>query len=81
MVRVSPAEEILDKASRLSRAKGTIIAPTAAPGLTVSHKAIAAPPSTEIFFSFPCAKNATHCPSGEKKGASAPAALGRRAAG
>src|SRR5713226_4414233 len=36
-----------------------------------SHKAIAVPPSTEIL-SFPPAKNATHCPSGEKKGAKAP---------
>src|SRR5450631_1519618 len=37
--------------------------------LGASHRVIAEPPSTEIFFSFPVAKNATHCPSGEKKGA------------
>jgi hypothetical protein len=34
----------------------------------MSHKAIAEPPSTEIFFSFAPLKNATHCPSGEKNG-------------
>src|SRR5258708_15332742 len=32
-----------------------------------SHKAMAAPPSTEIFLSLFCEKNATHWPSGEKK--------------
>src|SRR5579863_1889071 len=37
-----------------------------------SHRLAAAPPSTEIFFSLLSAKNATHCPSGEKKGAYAP---------
>src|SRR6202142_3268975 len=37
-----------------------------------SHKVIAGPPSTEIFCSFPCDENATHRPSGEKKGALAP---------
>src|SRR5260370_10517814 len=37
-----------------------------------SHKVIAAPPSAEIFLSFPPAKKATHCPSGEKKRAVAP---------
>src|SRR5713226_10394776 len=37
-----------------------------------SHKVVAAPPSTEIFLSFPPAENATHCPSGEKKAPLAP---------
>src|SRR5450759_2902253 len=37
-----------------------------------SHKVIAEPPSTEIFCNFPTEKKATHCPSGEKKGADAP---------
>src|SRR5215831_9970715 len=40
--------------------------------IPASHKVIAEPPFTEIFFSFPGAKNATHCPSGEKKGANPP---------
>jgi hypothetical protein len=33
---------------------------------------IGAPPVTAIFFSLPVAKNATHRPSGEKKGLVAP---------
>jgi len=37
-----------------------------------SHRAMAATPSTEIFLSLPCEKNATHWPSGEKKGLVAP---------
>ena len=40
--------------------------------MVASHKVIAEPPSTEIFCSFPGVKKATHCPSGEKKGAYAP---------
>src|ERR1700686_5394956 len=40
--------------------------------LAASHKVISEPPSTEIFLSFPSEKKATHCPSGEKKGAHAP---------
>src|SRR5262249_38084626 len=35
-------------------------------------KVSASPPWTEIFFSFSAEKNATHCPSGEKKGEWAP---------
>ena len=37
-----------------------------------SHKEIGSPPSIRVFFSFPAAKNPTHCPSGEKNGAYAP---------
>src|SRR6267142_1469451 len=37
-----------------------------------SASVTAAPPLTEIFFSFPPAKNPTHWPSGEKKGFRAP---------
>src|SRR5262245_15611252 len=37
-----------------------------------SHKTIGSPASSRIFLSFPAAKNPTHCPSGEKKGAYAP---------
>src|SRR5205823_10634412 len=39
--------------------------------LVASHNAIAAPPLTEIFFSFASAKNPIHCPFGEKNGAKA----------
>ena len=49
------------------------------PPVTVAealHRAIAEPPSTEIFFSCPCAKNATHWPSGEKNGPVAPRVTG-----
>src|SRR5262245_7192871 len=38
----------------------------------VSHKVIDAPPDTETFLSRPSAKNAIHCPSGEKNGLTAP---------
>ena len=37
-----------------------------------SHSVTAAPPLTAIFFNFPLAKKATHCPSGEKNGPNAP---------
>jgi len=43
--------------------------PPPTPGL--SHNGITGPPRTETFFSFPSAKKASHCPSGEKKGPSA----------
>ena len=36
-----------------------------------SHSVTAAPPVTEIFFSFPSAKNPIHWPDGEKNGLSA----------
>lgn len=36
-----------------------------------SHSVTPAPPATAIFFSLPPAKNAIHCPSGEKNGLSA----------
>jgi hypothetical protein len=45
------------------------VLPSALPALLI---VIGAPPSTEIFFSFPPAKNAIHFPSGEKNGLSAP---------
>ena len=74
-VGVPPAEGICDKAGVAVERRDdvAIFAPTAAPAEALaSHKAIASPPSTETFFSFACAKNATHCPSGEKKGLNAP---------
>ena len=37
-----------------------------------SHSVLFVPASTEIFFSFPCAKKPIHCPSGEKNGLVAP---------
>src|SRR5262245_2715053 len=40
--------------------------------LAASHRVIEAPPATATFFSFPPAKNASHCPSGEKNGLAAP---------
>ncbi len=51
-----------------------VLAPTAARGSDrdVAQGEPAEPPSTEIFCSFPVAKKATHCPSGEKKGAIRP---------
>ena len=45
-----------------------------------SHKETSSPPSIRVFFSFPCAKNPIHCPSGEKKGAYAPSVPVKRAA-
>src|SRR5579863_6585708 len=41
-------------------------------GLSASQRVTAAPPSTEIFFSFPPAKNPIQRLSGEKNGAAAP---------
>src|ERR1700690_2908035 len=68
-----PAEGIRDKPLvKLSAAMMLPSWPQLPPTkLGASHKAIAEPPSTDIFLSFPCAKNATHCPSGEKKGENA----------
>ena len=43
-----------------------------------SHRLTAAPPVTRIFFSLPPAKNAIHCPSGEKNGLAAPSVLVKR---
>src|SRR5262249_49468040 len=42
----------------------------------VSHNVMAAPPDTETFLSRPSAKNAIHCPSGEKNGLIAPSVPG-----
>src|ERR1017187_9568866 len=69
-----PAEGIRDKPPVLASA--AMMLPSS-PQLPPSprdalHKVIAEPPSTEIFCSFPDVKKATHCPSGEKKGAYAP---------
>src|SRR5271169_4723230 len=66
-----PAEGIRDKpALNLSAAMMLPSSPQLPPSAVfASHKAIAEPPSTEIFCSFPSEKKATHCPSGEKNGA------------
>ncbi len=45
-----------------------VLAPTRAAAGRASHKATGSPPASRVFFSFPPAKNPTHCPSGEKKG-------------
>ena len=37
-----------------------------------SHKTAGAPPSTESFFNLLASKNATDCPSGQKKGEKTP---------
>src|SRR3990170_86310 len=65
-----PAEEMRERPPEGERATTRLPSSPQLPprGLPVSHNDTVAPPSTEIFFNFPCAKNATHCPSGEKKG-------------
>ena len=69
-----PAEGIRDKPTLLLSAAMMLPSSPQLPprALGASHKVIAEPPSTEIFCSFPDEKKATHCPSGEKKGAYAP---------
>src|ERR1019366_280541 len=66
-----PAEGIRDKLPMpLSAAMMLPSSPQLPPWAVVElHKVMAEPPSTEIFCSFPAVKKATHCPSGEKKGA------------
>src|SRR5580698_4365582 len=68
-----PAEGIRDKEPLLLNAAMIVpSSPQLAPRPSgASHNATAEPPSTEIFLSFPCAKKASHCPSGEKKEAEA----------
>src|SRR5712664_3285724 len=61
-----PAEGIRDKPLNVSAAMMLPSSPQLPPPPTgASHKAIAEPPSTEIFFSFNVAKKPTHRPSGE----------------
>src|SRR5580693_3371318 len=71
---VPPAEGIRDRPP--ARPSAAIMVPSSPQlpptPLLALHKVIAEPPSTEIFCSFPGEKNATHCPSGEKKGSYAP---------
>src|ERR1019366_7438325 len=69
-----PAKGIRDKPPMLlSDAMMLPSSPQLPPlGWVALHKVIAEPPSTEIFFRLPSVKKATHCPSGEKKGADAP---------
>src|ERR1700693_475518 len=59
-----PAEGIRDKAPFvLSVVMMLPSSPQLPPSpVDASHKAMAEPPSTEIFLSFPTTKNATHCP-------------------
>src|ERR1700674_249665 len=76
-VSAPPAEEIRDstlppEVSAAMMLPSSPQQPPRATAPTASPKVTAAPPSTEIFFSLLPAKNATHCPSGEKKGAYAP---------
>src|SRR5579863_2203920 len=74
-VGVPPAAGIRDKGPEKERA--TIMLPSSPQLPPVKeaaepHKVMAGPPSTEIFLSLLCEKNATHWPSGEKKGLVAP---------
>src|SRR5215467_9034949 len=45
-----------------------------------SQIVIGAPPATRIFFNFPSAKKAIHCPSGDQKGKVAPSVRSRGSA-
>src|SRR4029077_20581485 len=68
-----PAEETSDKDDVLSLVN-TIVSPSphAPPRSSAASQSVtAAPPCTEIFFSFPSAKKPIHWPSGEKKGSRA----------
>ena len=50
----------------------TIFTPTSPSPVGALHKTVVAPPATETFLNLLPAKNATPCPSGEKKGAEPP---------
>src|SRR5579862_6139420 len=75
-VGVPPAEEIRDKPPFAVSVRMMLPSSPQLPlrlvPPPVSQRGIAAPPSTEIFSSFPPAKNPTHCPSGEKNVANTP---------
>ena len=65
-----PSEDTRDRPVCLSGEKKMVPSlPQSAPRpFGASHSVIAPPPETEIFFSFPDAKNASHWPSGKKTG-------------
>src|SRR5579862_3166479 len=73
-VGAPPAEGIRDRPPPIVRAAMMLPSSPQPPPrkLGAIHKAIADPPSTEIFCNFPDAEKPTHCPSGEKKGPYAP---------
>src|SRR5262245_6107016 len=68
-----PAEEIRDK-PELEVSAATILpsSPQLPPATNAAlHRGTDAPPCTDTFFNLPTVAKATHCPSGEKKGAKA----------